>query len=57
MGYTLTGARALARLSSHNTERDKTDLALWQDFVTRVRAIADEDKYKEILLDFQWPED
>jgi len=52
MGWTLIEFHGHASLSRHNSEHDKIDNALWNDFITRVRAIAAEVKYERILLDF-----
>ena len=52
MGWTLIECHCHASLSRHNSENDKIDNMLWDDFITRVRAIVAEAKYERILLDF-----
>lgn len=48
MGYTAISMLVTANLSAHNSQQDDDDQALWDDLASRVRALADEAKYKPI---------
>lgn len=50
MGYEMVTFRAVADLSRHNSERDREHNELWNDFLDRVDAICEEEKYRPILL-------
>lgn len=50
MGYLLVTGNFYASLSRHNSARDLEDNQLWLDFVGRISAISEEEKYKKISL-------
>lgn len=50
MGYERAEARVYAFLSRHNSDQDRVDDALWDDFAERLRALASDEKYKPIGL-------
>ena len=51
MGWDTRSLTVNARVSSHNSDRDVADNADWEEFVSRVKAIAKEHRYDGIQLD------
>lgn len=50
MGYIRVTGTISARLSRHNSEKDIRNDELWTDFISKIRHIANNPKYKEIDL-------
>jgi hypothetical protein len=51
MGNELVSGKFVAVLSRHNSDKDIRHDALWQDFITKIKQIANNPKYIEIHLD------
>lgn len=51
MGYDSATLRVSASLSRHNSPKDKEHDKLWDEFVSRVTAIAKEEKFQAIYLE------
>lgn len=54
MGRRTAEITVAVNLSNHNSEQDERDEALARDLAQRIKAIAEEPQYAEILL---WPPD
>lgn len=51
MGWEQTRLEVHARLSKHNSDQDRKDLADWAEFTDRVNAIAREHRYAALDLE------
>lgn len=51
MGREMVGIKVYATLSSHNSEQDDLDQALWDDLTSRIKAMCGEPKYDDIRPD------
>lgn len=50
MGYLYVSGKFYGTVSRHNSNRDKEHNALWLDYIKRITEIAEEEKYKDIIL-------
>jgi hypothetical protein len=51
MGRVQAKCTVTAYLSDHNSEQDDTDRASFENLVERIRELADDPQYEELMLD------